>query len=368
MKKNKLKQNFKNFNWVLLSTAIGLALIGILLIYSATYTQNPSNHLSLPLKQTLWLILGLIALFLAFRIDYHFLISIAFPFYFVTMFLLLLVLIVGEARLGAQRWLQIGGFALQPSELAKISLILILAYQLEKHKGNLFQVKSLVMPTLLMLFPTVLICKQPDLGTAVVFFPLYLGMLYLAGVRLKHLITIISAVIVSMPILWFFLKDYQKARLLVFFNPNFDPLGAGYSIIQSKIAIGSGGLWGKGWLTGTQTQLHFLPEHHTDFIFSVLGEEWGFLGTGMVLILYIIIIKQALRICFNARDSLGSLLAGGIVVMLVTQIFINLGVTLGIMPATGIPLPFLSYGGSSLLINLFSVGVLLNIQSKSFLF
>jgi len=362
------KKFLKNFNWILLVTSVFMSLIGIALIYSSTYGNLPSHSLSLPFKQFLWLILGFIALLVAFRTDYHVLISLALPFYIITLSLLLFVLVFGQTRLGAQRWLQIGGFALQPSEVTKISLILVLAYQLERHKGNLFQIKSLVMPTLLLLLPMIFIFKQPDLGTAVILFPIYLGMLYLAGVRLKHLTWIIITVLLLLPIFWFFLKDYQKARLLVFFNPNSDPLGVGYSIIQSKIAIGSGGLWGKGWLAGTQTQLHFLPEHHTDFIFSVLGEEWGFLGTGFIVILYIILIKQGLKICFNARDSLGCLLAGGIVIMLATQIFVNLGVAVGIMPATGIPLPFLSYGGSSLLVSLFSIGILLNIQSKSFLF
>lgn len=362
------KQIFKNFNWLLFSAIIILVIIGISLIYSATHGITPSQSLSLPYKQILWLILGVLALFLAFRTDYHLLISLAFPIYLITFFLLVLVLVLGESRWGVQRWLQIGGFALQPSEFTKISLILVLAYQLEQKKGNLSQIKSLIIPTGLLLLPMALIFKQPDLGTAVILFPIYLGMLYLAGVRTKHLLWIIASGILLLPLFWLLLKDYQKARLLVFFNPNSDPLGAGYSIIQSKIAIGSGGLWGKGWLAGTQTQLHFLPEHHTDFIFSVLGEEWGFLGTTLILTIYFVLLRQSWKICFNARDSLGSLLAGGIVIMLLTQLFVNIGVTIGIMPATGIPLPFLSYGGSSLLVSLFSIGILLNIQSKSFLF
>ncbi len=363
-----LKRTFKNFNWSLFIAAVLLSVIGIILIRSSTHGRVSSGQLSLPLKQILWLILGFTALIISFRTDYHLLISLAIPFYAITIFLLLLVLIFGESRWGAQRWLQIGGFALQPSEFMKISLILILAYQLEQQKGNFFQIKSLAVSTGLLLLPMAVIFKQPDLGTAIILFPIYLGMLYLSGVRNKHLIGIMVTVLSLLPIFWFLLKDYQKARLLVFLNPNSDPLGSGYSIIQSKIAIGSGGLLGKGWLSGTQTQLHFLPEHHTDFIFSVLGEEWGFLGAIFVISIFIVLIRQGLKICFNARDTLGSLLAGGIVIMFITQIFVNIAVTMGILPATGIPLPFISYGGSSLLVSLFSIGILLNIQSKSFLF
>ena len=362
------KKTFKNFNWTLFFVAITLSLIGIFLIYSSTHETFFSHQANLPFKQMLWLVLGFTALTVAYRSDYHVLISLAYPLYIITALLLILVLLFGQTRWGAQRWLQIGGFALQPSEFCKISLILVLAYQLERRKGNLSQISSLALPTLALLLPMLLIFKQPDLGTAAILFPIYLGMLYLSGVRTKHLLWIIALVLLLLPIFWFFLKDYQQARLLVFFKPNSDPLGAGYSIIQSKIAIGSGGLLGQGWLAGTQTHLHFLPEHHTDFIFSVLGEEWGFLGTSLILGLYAVLVVQGLKICFNARDSLGSLLAGGIVVFFITQILINIGVTVGIMPATGIPLPFLSYGGSSLLVSLFCIGILLNIQSKAFLF
>ncbi|MEA3369146.1 MAG: rod shape-determining protein RodA [Candidatus Ratteibacteria bacterium] len=362
------KKTFKNFNWLLFSAALILSLIGILLIYSSTHGTIFSHQANLAFKQMLWLVVGFTALAAAYRSDYHVLISLAYPFYLITSLLLILVLLFGQTSWGAQRWLQIGGFALQPSEFCKISLILVLAYQLERQKGNLFRINSLALPTMALLLPMLLIFKQPDLGTAAVLFPIYLGMLYLAGVRSRHLVWIITSVLLLLPIFWFFLKDYQQARLLVFLKPNSDPLGTGYSIIQSKIAIGSGGLLGQGWLAGTQTHLHFLPEHHTDFIFSVLGEEWGFLGTSLILGLYAVLIVQGLKICFNARDSLGSLLAGGIVVFFITQIFINVGVTVGIMPATGIPLPFLSYGGSSLLASLFCIGILLNIQSKAFLF
>jgi rod shape determining protein RodA len=278
--------------------------------------------------------------------------------------MLLAVMFVGQSALGAQRWIQIGPISLQPSEFSKLIMIVSLASLLDKRAGRLNSLKEVIPVFLYVGIPFLLVMKQPDLGTALVFLAILFGMIYVAGINTRVLMMIFGAGLAFLPIFWHFLKDYQKMRLTVFIDPNVDPLGSGYHIIQSKIAIGSGMLFGKGLFGGTQSQLNFLPENHTDFIFAVVGEELGFVGAALILILYFILLYRGIKIAGIARDNFGTLLATGITSMLTFHVLVNVGMTAGIMPVTGIPLPLMSYGVSALTTNLISIGILLNIYMR----
>ncbi len=278
---------------------------------------------------------------------------------------LLIVKFAGTSALGAQRWIQIGPITLQPSEFAKFFMIISLAKLLSKHPEGFKTWKSLIPVVALMFAPTLLIFIQPDLGTSLVFAAITMGMLFICGLEMKLVKRALLGLMLVMPFIWFFvLHSYQKMRIMVLFNPNVDPFGSGYHVIQSKISIGSGGFIGQGLFAGTQSQLNFLPENHTDFIFSVIGEELGFIGAILILFLYFVLLYRAISISKASGDSFGSLIACGIFSMWLFQVFINVGMTLGIMPVTGIPLPFMSYGGSALVMNLLCVGLLMNIYLR----
>ena len=276
-------------------------------------------------------------------VDYHSIVSWSNIIYVLNIVGLVSVLFLGKKSSGAQRWIPIGPFGFQPSEFAKLAMIIVIARQLDRQK-TLDNMKDLVPILLHIAMPLFLIMKQPDLGTSLVLLIILLGMLFIAGISYKMLALIIGAGLASMSLVWSFLKDYQKKRLLVFRNPNLDPLGEGYHVIQSKIAIGSGRLFGKGLFMGTQNQLDFIPEQHTDFIFAVLGEELGFLGGILIFSLYFYLIFRCIKLAYKARDFLGTYIIIGITSMWTFQILINIGMTLGMMPITGIPLPFMSYG------------------------
>ena len=286
------------------------------------------------------------------------------PFYVFNLILLILVMLVGQTALGAQRWIALGPISIQPSEFSKLIMIIALAAMLEKRGGKINTITDLAPVAAYVGVPFLLVLKQPDLGTSLVFLAIFFGMVFVAGVRLRLLLGIFGAGLAAMPVLWHFLKDYQKMRIMVFMDPNVDPLGAGYHIIQSKIAIGSGMLFGKGLFGGTQSQLNFLPENHTDFIFSVVGEELGFVGCAILLLLYLVVLWRGIRIAQDASDMFGRLLAVGITSMIAFHVLINVGMTMGIMPVTGIPLPLMSYGVSSLTTNIMAIAILLNIQLR----
>jgi rod shape determining protein RodA len=269
---------------------------------------------------------------------------------------------MGKTALGAQRWISIGGIGIQPSEFSKIFTILALARIIGDDPNCLKTKRGLLKPFLIAFVPMFLIFKQPDLGTAIVILPIFLAMIWVGGVRLKYFFTAIFGGLAALPFFWHFLKDYQKDRLMVFINPNVDPLGAGYTINQSKIAVGSGRLLGKGWLSGTQNQLNFLPERHTDFIFSVVGEEWGFIGAVVVIGLFLFLVLRGLKIAQETNNLSGKLIATGITTMLALHVIINIGMTLGLMPVVGMPLPFISYGRSALTANLIAIGFLFNVR------
>lgn len=355
---------YRNFDKALLIVTLIIFIIGLSSIYSATYTEGAPSRSNLVFKQMLWMAIGLFFLFIILNIDYQRFIDWAYILFVLNIIFLILVLIHGRVRLGAQRWFAIGGFGFQPSEFAKLTLILALSSYLGNRAKFSYQISDLIIPFIIVFIPVSLIYMQPDLGTALILVPILFSMLIVRGARLRHLIFIIISGLASAPLLWHMLKDYQRQRLSVFINPNADPLGAGYTMIQSRIAIGSGFLMGKGWLSGTQNQLNFLPERHTDFIFSVVGEEGGFIGCMVLIGLYAFLIYKGLKIAQSTSDAYGRLMATGIVAMLACQIIINIGMASGFMPVVGLPLPLVSYGGSSLITTVISIALLLNISIR----
>lgn len=358
-----------HFDWPLLSLTLMLALVGILTIYSATYSITERQASGFALKQLYWLMIGMVAVIGCLTFDYHHLDRLAFPFYGIVLFLLLVVLFVGTTGGGSQRWINLGFFALQPSEPAKVATVMVLAkyLQYDEPRGG-YRLRDLWFPFVLVAPLTVLTLIQPDLGTAVILALVFLSILVMGGLRLRSFLYMAGAGIAFLPIAWQFLKPYQKNRILTFLNPDFDPLGAGYHVIQSEIAVGSGKLLGKGYLGGTQNQLDFLPEQHTDFVFSVFAEEWGFVGCLILLALYFALMGLALQIVARARDRFGSLLVLGMITIFFWQVVINVGMVTGVLPVVGIPLPLLSYGGSSLLSMMIAVGLMMNINMRRFTF
>ena len=363
------RSNLHNFDWTLLAIVLSICAIGILNIYSAGYSYDALERQSpFYIKQIQWILLGLIAMIITFSIDYRFLAKGAYVIYCIAIALLMLVHIFGYTMHGSQRWLSIGGLAFQPSEVMKLSIILVLARYFEDHKSNQpYKLRELIVPALIIMLPFLLILKQPDLGTALIIVLISASIIFFIGVNWKSFLIASSGALLSAPIVWHFLKDYQKDRLIIFFNPERDPLGAGYHIIQSMIAVGSGGLWGKGFLNGTQTQLKFLPEQQTDFVFSVFAEEWGFTGGFVLIILFMSLVFWSLKIALHARDLSGTVIAFGIVCLFSWQVFINIGMVLGVLPVVGIPLPFLSYGGSAMLSFMAAIGLLMNINAHRFI-
>jgi rod shape determining protein RodA len=296
------------------------------------------------------------------NIDFRRILDWSYVFYSIIALLLIVLLFAGGTKMGAKRWLSIGWLTFQPSELAKPVLVLTLAFYLGNNRYSLQSLKTLFISFLITGLFFVLIFKEPDLGSAIVLLPILFVMLIAADVPLTFIFGSIFAGLITLPLFWNFLKDYQKRRLLVFLNPNMDPLGAGYTIIQSKIAIGSGGLFGKGWMSGTQNQLNFLPERHTDFIFSVVGEEWGFVGSLLVILLFCLLIIRILSVAERTGDPYGRLLVVGVAAMISFQVIVNIAMTAGFMPVVGLPLPFISYGGSSLITTWLSIALVINVD------
>ncbi|ESP62547.1 Rod shape-determining protein RodA [Smithella sp. ME-1] len=303
-----------------------------------------------------------------FFVDYRVFIQNAYLIYGIILMLLVFVFLFGHSSHGSQRWLRIGGFVLQPSELMKLVIIITLARYFDDHKSNEpYKLEELFVPFLIVAVPFLLILKQPDLGTALILVIIFVSIVFFMGIEWKSLIIVSAGILISIPIAWHFLKDYQKERLITFLNPENDPLGTGYHIIQSIIAVGSGEIFGKGFLKGSQTQLKFLPEQQTDFIFSVFAEEWGFVGGLILIIMFMAIIFWGLKIALQARDLLGTIIAFGITALISWEVFINIGMVLGILPVVGIPLPFFSYGGSAMFSLLVAIGLLMNVSARRFI-
>lgn len=354
-----------NFNWLFFLTCLGISILGVVTIYSANHGRPELFFRGLYIKQIYWIGYGLVAMLIALLLDYRWFSRYAYLIYVLTLLALAYVLINGVVASGARRWIFIGSTSIQVSEFAKVSLIIALAKYFESGKmSGQYTLKDLVIPALMTAILGGLIVVQPDLGTTMMVFFIFLVFVAAIEMQTMTLIKLFSSGLLLAPAIWFFLQDYQKSRLLTLFNPELDPLGAGYHSIQSKIAIGSGGFWGKGLLAGTQSRLNFLPEKHTDFIFSVFAEETGFLGVVVLLSLFLFIILKGLNIAFRAGDRFGFFLALGLISSITFYIIFNVGMTIGLFPITGIPLPLLSYGGSSLITNFFAIGLLLNIEMR----
>lgn len=353
----------QSFDKTLFLVPILIFVIGLFYLYSASWKTHVPLDESLVFKQVIWMIIGLILILALIRLDYHYLADWNWVIY-IGILILLIAVLFSPSRAGAHRWFDLGWFNLQPSELAKISVILSLASYFAGHRFEYSSKRHILISYLIVLLPMFLIFIEPDLGTSLIFVPVLFAMLYTWGLPARTIFLSLLPGIALSPFLFHMLKDYQRARLLVFINPNLDPLGVGYTIIQSKIAIGSGRLFGKGLLAGTQNQLHFLPENHTDFIFAVVGEEGGFLACVTALILLLVIIQRGFAIAGETPDRFGRYLAVGCASLLTIEGFINAGMTLGLLPVVGMPFPLISYGGSSLINTLILIGLLINIRLR----
>ena len=343
---------------VLLLSAIGLATV-----HSAS-SEMPVDYLP---RQALWLGVGVLLLVAAMSIDYHLLLDFSIVLYAVGLVLLVLVLVAGISHGGAAHWARIGPLQFQPSEFAKLATILVLARYLSGLNRRVLALPQILVAVAIVAVPMVLVLVEPDLGSSMMFVPILLGMLLVAGVRLRLLLVAALAAVVLAAGMWSFgMKSYQRQRVLTFLSPETDPLGAGYQVRQSKIAVGSGEMTGKGYMQGTQSQLRFLPVRHTDFILSVLAEEWGFLGVVTVLGLYSLYVASAARIAMRARDRAGILLVTGLLSVLCFHVLYNSSMVVGFVPITGIPLPFLSYGGSFTMVNFVGTGTMLGVDLRRY--
>jgi rod shape determining protein RodA len=359
----------EHFDWGFLLLIMIIGSCGLMILYSAVMAGWDGSGLHyLFEKQLVWMGAGFVVMVSILLVDFRNLDKLNLAIYSVCVGLLVCVYFFGQTGGGARRWLTLGPVSIQPSELMKIALIISLAslYATRISPEGL-NFRSLVKPAVLCVIPVGLIVIQPDLGTGLMLLLIAGSITLFVKVEKKVLLTLGALGGSIIPLVWIAgLKEYQKARILTFLDPDRDPLGTGYHIIQSKIAIGSGMITGKGYLQGTQNALSFLPEQHTDFILPVLAEEWGLAGCAVLLILYFILICWGLNIAYNCRQMFGSILAFGITSMIFWQIFINIGMVMGLMPVVGMPLPLISYGGSSVITNLVGFGILLNISMRRF--
>jgi rod shape determining protein RodA len=352
-KENKLAQ----VNWLIVSLILLLGLFGVAMLYSAAGgSMEPWAG-----RQAARFGVAFIGMLIVAVFPNRLLLKYAYLFYFACLLLLVVVDVAGSLQMGAQRWISVGGLNLQPSEVMKIALVLALA---RYYHGMLAEDVSrpiLLLPPLgLIGMPVVLILLQPNLGTATITAAIGVCILFAAGLYWRYFIIVGIAALAAVPMVWHFLHDYQKRRVLTFLDPEADPLGAGYNIMQSKIAIGSGGLFGTGFMQGSQSQLDFLPEKHTDFIFTMIAEEFGFIGAGTVIGIYTLLIILGLATAIRSRSRFGALVAVGVTAMLLLHVAINIGMVMGLLPVVGVPLPLLSYGGTMIFAMMFGFGLLLN--------
>lgn len=351
-----------HIDYPLLGLLVGLIACGLLILFSAS-----NENLGMLWRQ-------------GFRLSFALLIMLVFAMvpphkyklwtpwiYTVGLLLLLAVMVMGKIGKGAQRWLDLGVFRFQPSEIMKLAVPMMAAWYLDQ-KAIPIRLKNLLVVALIIFIPTILIAKQPDLGTAIMVAGAGLSVIFLAGISLRFILVLVAAMALAAPLLWHVMHDYQRQRIYTLLNPEQDPLGSGYHIIQSKIAIGSGGAFGKGWLEGSQSHLNFLPEHATDFIFAVSGEEFGFFGSLMLIILFVLISLRGLTIARHAQTTFTRLLAASLAMTFFLSAFVNIGMVMGILPVVGIPLPLVSYGGTALVTFLASFGILMSISSHRILF
>jgi rod shape determining protein RodA len=399
----------QRYDYITLLLVLALVSIGLVAIYSATSTGEGADNSGYFVRQLIWASVGLTVMVTVSYVPLRVLQRVSFMFYGFTLFLLIMVLLFGRIGQGAERWLDLGPIHLQPSELAKLATVMaVAAYQSDKYV-NINKIRYFVITLALILAPFALIVRQPDLGTALVFLAVIIPLLFWAGLNWFAIFTMLTPVVTLLfsfffwafliwmllvilvlflsgknklilvtvfllnimvgtitPSLWNQLRPYQQKRILTFVNPEKDPRGAGYQIIQSKVAIGSGGFWGKGYLQGSQTHLRFLPAQHTDFIFSVIGEEFGFVGILIILLLFYLLIYRLIALAAGIRFQYASLVVIGIATIIAFHVIINIGMTIGLAPVTGLPLPFISYGGSFLMSNLLMIGVVLNVARNKY--
>ncbi|MDA8137457.1 MAG: rod shape-determining protein RodA, partial [Desulfobacteraceae bacterium] len=345
------------FDWWMLSLTVIIAGIGLVVVYSAVTASADSHLAGLFSRQLIWYAAGMVLMIASFVVNYKVFERWGHLVYLFSILLLVAVIFFGKYVGGSKRWLVLGPFSVQPSEMVKLAVIIMLAkYYSRIVRTEGIRLREMIAPVVITIIPFGLIVRQPDLGTAGLVALIAASMTLYIKIERRTLIGLFTTGALSIPAVWVFLKGYQKQRILTFLNPERDPLGAGYHIIQSKIAIGSGMITGKGFLKGSQNTLEFLPEQHTDFIFSVLAEEWGFVGTIFTLMVFLLIVIWGLQIAQRSRDPFGTILAVGITSMIGLQVAINIGMVMGLMPVVGVTLPFISYGGSSVITMMIGVG------------
>lgn len=360
----------RNFDWSIPLVAVLISLIGVATIYSATRPVLETEQQTFYLRQLYWVGVSLIGFFVVISIDYRYLIRFAYPLFFAGIILLVIVLFAGKKGMGAQRWISLGLLSFQPSEFFKLFFIVALSRYLSgTEQGKLLGLKELTkIFALFVMVPFILILKQPDLGTAIMLLLLFLSMVMMAGVKRRIAVITLIIGLISLPfignLLWENLRDYQRQRLVAFVEPEADPHGVGYHITQSKITIGSGGFLGKGYQKGTQGPLRFLPERHTDFIFSIFAEEWGFVGSIVLFSLYLFLIIKGFDTVKKARDISGVFIVLGVTLAFSFYFIINVGMTLGMVPVVGMPLPLVSYGGTAMLSNFLALGIIENVRMR----
>jgi rod shape determining protein RodA len=358
-------RSFRDFDWTLWGVALLICSLGVLQIYSAT---RDTIWRGAPSKQIICILAGLVLAWVVTRIDYHTLLGQVPVLYLGMIILLLVTFVIGVKIFGSRRWIPIAGsFNLQVSEFAKIVIVLLVARFLSAVRNDRLEWRDLAKLCALVAFPMLLVMKQPDLGTSLCYLPMLVAGVFVAGLRWQYWAAIVALGLLLLPAAWFFyLKDYQKERLATFVDPERDPKGSGYQVLQSKIAVGSGGPWGKGVTKGSQTQLRFLPVPHTDFIVAAFAEEHGFVGVVVILGLYMLLLLQIVQNAQTAPDRAGLYICVGIGMLLLFHLLVNVGMVIGRMPVTGIPLPLMSSGGSSILTTFMMLGLVNNVRLRRF--
>ncbi|ABW19610.1 rod shape-determining protein RodA [Alkaliphilus oremlandii] len=354
----------KKMDFGLIVVVLLICIIGVVVVGSATYSLGSERYIK---TQVISIVLGIMAIVVIMLFDYNTFAKMYVPIYIVCNAMLLAVFVFGKGSedWGAQRWIRFGSFGFQPSDFAKIGIIICLAKMLDDNKDNLHRPQVIFKVLLFAGFPMVLILMQPDLGTTLIFASFVFGMLFVAGLKYKYILIAMATGVVLTPLAWFgVLHPYQRQRVFIFLNPEQDPLGDGYHTLQSRVAVGAGMIFGKGLFNGTSNQFGFLPEKHTDFIFSVVAEELGFLGVTVLILLYFIMLYKCIKIAREAKDDFGAYLVSGITFMIAFHIFLNIAMTIGLAPVTGKPLPFVSYGGTFMLTNMMALGLILNVNMR----
>ncbi len=358
-------------DWVLVILILGLHILGLINLYSATHGPLDKNVAGLFINQIIWLSVGWTVFFAMTVMDYGIFSRLAYVIYFLNLLALLYVTLFGKVALGAQRWIDFGSFQYQPSETMKLAMAIVLARGLSQYSthGRGLGFRELAWPLFLLLLPFGLVVEQPDLGTAMMITAVSVSMIIFCKVKRSIIVGAFAVMAITLPLAWKYgLHDYQRNRVLTFLSPNNDPRGTGYNSIQSRIAVGSGQFFGKGYRNGTQSQLEFLPERHTDFIFSVLSEEWGFVGSLFTLGIFAWLFYTLVRIASGARDKFGALICVGVLCYVFWHMFVNIGMVIGLLPIVGIPLPLVSYGGSSMLTTMTGLGLASSVAYRRYIF